>query len=255
MLAAERHQQLMEWLRREGGMRAADIATRLGVSEDTVRRDIRALEEAGRLRRVHGGALPLAAPYQDFAQRERQQPELKARLARKVAAMVQPGQVLTLDGGTTIEAVARALPLSLKATVITHSLPVVLALQDHPHIEVRMPGGRFHRGSRVLTGAETLSGLQGVYADVCLLGVCSVSPDAGLTTPEPEEVALKQAMIANARSVIAVVTHEKFGTAAAFRVAGLDAITHIVTDGADPALVNALTAAGIDVSVVSGEST
>jgi len=253
MLAAERRQRLMEWLQCEGGMRAADAAERLGVSEDTVRRDIRTLSQAGHLRRVHGGALPLAAGYQDFAERERQQPDVKARLARYVADLIEPGQVLTLDGGTSIEAVARALPLSLNATVITHSLPVTLALQGHTGIEVRMPGGSFHRGSRVLTGAETLAGLQSVYADVCLLGVCSVSLEAGLTTPEPREVALKQTMITNARAVVAVVTGEKFGTAAAFRVAGLESVSRIVTDASDCDLVASLLAQGIDVSIVPGE--
>lgn len=252
MLAAERREYLVDYVGRSGGARAADLAERLGVSEDTVRRDIRALAEAGRLQRVHGGALPVAAPYLDFAERERQSPAAKERLAHYVAGLIAPGQVLTLDGGTSIEAVARSLPPGLQATVVTHSLPVAMALQSQEAVRVRMPGGCLHRGSRVLTGPETLQGLDGVYADVCLLGVCSVSLETGLTTPEPEEVALKQAMVRNARSVVAIVTAGKFGTAAAFHVAGLEQVSHIVTDADDPALVAALEARGVTVTVVPG---
>src|SRR2546425_11319036 len=118
MLTAERRQHILETLRREGKVLATELSEALHVSEDTIRRDLRELSEAGLLQRVHGGALPRSPASASFAARQSQAPAAKEAIARAAAQLVHTGQVIILDGGTTTLLVAQRLPGDLRATVI-----------------------------------------------------------------------------------------------------------------------------------------
>src|SRR5262244_1964849 len=115
MLTDERRSLILDRIRNHGRVLAADLTSELGVSSDTIRRDLRELDEAGMLRRVHGGALPRHGDASPFASRERRAPEAKASIARRAAECVRDGQLVVLDGGTTTLQVARALPQDLRA--------------------------------------------------------------------------------------------------------------------------------------------
>ena len=128
----------------------------------------------------------------DYTAREQVQPESKARVARAAARLVAPGSTVLLDGGTTTLAVARALPHDLRATVVTHSPTVAVALADRPGIDVQIIGGRLYRHSMVACGALAVEAASQVGADLFLLGVTGVHPEAGLTTGDAEEAAMKQ---------------------------------------------------------------
>ena len=121
MLTSQRKKHLLDLLSREGRIVAKTTSEQLGVSEDTIRRDLRELAKDGLLRRVHGGALPLTPPLVMFADRHDIEPGAKAEIGRAAAALVQPGQVVCIDGGTTCLQMVRQLPPDLQATVITHS--------------------------------------------------------------------------------------------------------------------------------------
>src|SRR6201997_2816720 len=136
MLTSHRKRLILDKLRAEGQVIAKSISHELGLSEDTIRRDLRELAQEGLLQRVHGGALPASPAIADFAGRERIAPEGKTAIGRAAARMIQPGQVVILDGGTTTRQLARHIPLDLKATVVTHSPTIALELVNHPEIEV-----------------------------------------------------------------------------------------------------------------------
>jgi DeoR/GlpR family transcriptional regulator of sugar metabolism len=247
MLAAQRRDLLLERLRVDGRLVAKDLAVELGVSEDSVRRDLRELAAAGLCQRVYGGALPISPAIADVAGRERVEPASKERVAAAAARLVAPGSTAIIDGGTTALAVARALPLDLAATVVTHSPTVAAALVDHRDVEVFLLGGRLFKHSLVTCGAAAVEAAQGVTADLFLLGVTGVHHEAGLTTGDADEAAMKRALARRAADTYVLASAEKIGAASRFSVLPLDEVTAIVTD-ADPEApaMRDLTAAGVE---------
>jgi DeoR/GlpR family transcriptional regulator of sugar metabolism len=234
MLTAERRQYILETLRRDGKVLATELSKELNVSEDTIRRDLRELAEAGMLQRVHGGALPRSPAIGDFSTRQRQATSAKLEIAQAAARLIQGGQVIILDGGTTTLQVAQCLPIDLRATVITNSPPIGVALATHPHVEVVMIGGRLYKDALVTVGAATVEALYMVRADLCMLGVCSLHYEAGISVPDLEEAHVKRAMIARAAEVAALALAEKLGTVSSYIVGPLSELTHLVTERAVP---------------------
>jgi DeoR/GlpR family transcriptional regulator of sugar metabolism len=247
MLAAQRRDLLVERLRTDGRLVAKDLAAELGVSEDSVRRDLRELAAAGLCQRVYGGALPVSPAIADHAVRERVEPASKERVAVAAARLVAPGGTVILDGGTTALAVVRALPLDLDATVVTHSPTVAAALVDHRDVEVFLLGGRLFKHSLVTCGAAAVEAAQAVTADVFLLGVTGVHHEAGLTTGDADEAAMKRALARRAADTYVLASAEKIGAASRFAVLPLTEVTAVVTD-ADPgsAAVRDLVASGVE---------
>jgi DeoR/GlpR family transcriptional regulator of sugar metabolism len=230
MLTAERHAAIVGLLNQRGRVSANDLGPELGVSADTIRRDLRELDELGLLRRVHGGALPRTGDAAPFATRARRAPEAKASIARRAAGLIADGQVVILDGGTTTVEVARALRPDLRATIVTTSPPVAVALSEHRFVDIAVIGGSFRRDALVAVGSETVDALRLIRADVVMLGVCGVHPGVGVTANDLEEAQAKRAMIASAAAVVALADHDKLGTAMPVVVAPIDAITQLITD-------------------------
>jgi DeoR/GlpR family transcriptional regulator of sugar metabolism len=233
MLAAQRRDLLLDRLHRDGRLVARELAVELGVSEDSVRRDLRELAAAGLCQRVYGGALPVSPAIADYAGRESVEPASKERVAATAARLVEPGTTVLLDGGTTALAVVRALPLDLSATVVTHSPTVAAALVDHRDVEVFLLGGRLFKHSLVTCGAAAVEAAQGVTADLFLLGVTGVHHQAALTTGDADEAAMKRALSRRAADTYVLASAEKIGAASRFRVLDLAEVTAVITD-ADP---------------------
>jgi DeoR/GlpR family transcriptional regulator of sugar metabolism len=232
LLTEERRRHILANLQRDGTVRSADLSARFGVSIDTIRRDLRDLAEAGRLQRVHGGALARSPTSPLFAVRRTEAPRAKERVARVAASLIRPGQVVVLDAGTTALAVAQHLPLDLEATVITNSPPAAVALAEHARLDVHLLGGRLYRGGLATIGAVTVLALQAIHADICVLGLAGLHPEAGITVLDLEESYVKRAMIACAADVVAVATADKLDTAVAYSVGPVTALTHLVTERA-----------------------
>lgn len=248
MLTDERRDLILERLRADGKLVAAELSASLDVSPDTVRRDLRELAEAGLLRRVHGGALPATVGARPYAARREQAPAAKAAIAEATIRLFRDDQVILLDAGTTTLEVARHLPPELTATVVTNSPAVAVALADHPNVDVSVLGGLLDKHAQALVGAATIEALRFIRADVLVLGVCSLHPDVGITVLELEESYVKRAMIANAAEVVAVSAADKLGSAAPYVVGPLDELTYLVTeDSVTPEQAAPYAALGIDV--------
>ena len=230
MLVGERRDLLLSRLRTDGKVLAKQIAAELGVAEDSIRRDLRELAAAGLCQRVYGGALPVSPAIADYASRQAVATDSKHRVAAAAAALINPGGTVLLDGGTTALAVAKALPADLGATVITHSPTVAAALVDHPTVEVFILGGRLFKHSAVACGAAAVEAARAVTAEIFLLGVTGVHHDAGLTTGDPDEAAMKRALAARAADTYVLASSEKIGAASPFTVLPLNEVSGIVTD-------------------------
>src|SRR4051795_7294505 len=230
MLPAQRKEFILERLRTAGQVMAKDVAAELGVTEDSVRRDLRELASDGLCQRVYGGALPLSPALADYGTRRTVAVDNKARVARRAVELIAPGSTVILDGGTTTLAIAQALPAGLRATVVTHSPTVAAALVEHPAVDVFLLGGRLFKHSAVACGAAAVEAAQAVNADLFFLGVTGVHPEAGLTTGDADEAAMKRVLSGRAAETYVLASAEKVGAASRFTVLPLTSVAGVVTD-------------------------
>ena len=230
MLAAERHTLLLTRLAQDGKLVAKDIAAELGLSDDSVRRDLRELAAAGLCQRVYGGALPASPAIADYAARASVQPESKDRVARRAARLIIPGTTVILDGGTTTLAVVRSLAPSLSCTIITHSPTIAAALVSHAGTDVFLLGGRLFKHSAVTCGAAAVEAAQAISADLFLLGVTGVHPTEGLTTGDVDEAAMKRALASRAAETYVLASTEKIGVSSRYKVLPINETAGIITD-------------------------
>ncbi len=248
MLSAERRNVILDILKRDGRVLALDLSENLGVSIDTIRRDLRDLAAEGRLQRVHGGALPVSPATTSYADRQRNLTPQKAAIAAQAAQLVRNGMVVVMGGGSTNVQTAERFPYDLRATVVTHNLPVAVALGRHPNVEVILTGGRLFKYTMVTVGAETVQAFQRVRADLCLLGVCSLHPEVGISDIHYEEAQVQRAMIACAGEVVALASSEKLGTAGPHVIGPLSELNLIITDaGISPEGLESYKSLGIEV--------
>ena len=247
MYAEERQAAIVSQAKDAGRVEVADLAERFQVTPETVRRDLTALERAGQLKRVHGGAIvvDLAGFEPALAVREVAQTEEKARIARTALDWLPKQGAIALDGGSTTHQFAEILPYDRALTVVTNNLAIALPLADRTDLTVHIVGGRL-RGSTLTTVDEVaLAYLRGVHLDVVFLGTNGFSIERGLTTPDSAEAAVKRAFVAAARTKILLTDHTKFGIDHFAHVANLADIDTIITDsGLSDEAVTDLEAAG-----------
>jgi DeoR/GlpR family transcriptional regulator of sugar metabolism len=237
VLAHERHRRIRAALRDRSVVRTEEFAAMLGVSAETVRRDLVALERRGSLVRVHGGATSVVGGSGEeapFAERSGTDGEAKAAIGRAAAALVRPGQTLIIDVGTTALEAARALPQDHHGVVATCSLLAAAELAGRPRVEVLVAGGRLRAGDLACSGAGTAQFFADLNADVAFLGSGGVDVTAGLTDYHLDEVATRRVMLANTVRSYVLADSGKLGRVAAHRVCGLDDFDGLITDEMPP---------------------
>jgi DeoR/GlpR family transcriptional regulator of sugar metabolism len=232
MLTQERKAHILDVLRKDGRIVARALSQELGLSEDTIRRDLRELAGEGLLLRVHGGALPASPAVGDFAERQRIASDAKVAIGRAAARLVRSGQIVFVDGGTTCVQLVRHLAPELKARVVTHSPSVAVELVGHAGIEVELIGGRLFKHSVVAVGAAAIEAIARVRADLYFMGVTGVHPEAGLTTGDPEEAAVKRSLCGHAAETIVLASHEKLGAVSPFVIVPLSEVDMLVVEEA-----------------------
>lgn len=229
-LAAQRQAEIAEILSRERRVVAGDLAERYGVSEDTIRRDLREMAADGLCRRVYGGALPAAPDEGPIDRRAGQGLLRKAALARELVCTIAPGSCLFLDAGSTNLAVAAALPADAGLTVVTNAPGIASVLAGRGGFEIIVVGGRLDIASGACLGPQALRDLERFRFSALVLGACGVDAAAGVTAHVFEEAELKAAAAARSAAILVAATNEKLGTAAAFHVVPADRITRLVVE-------------------------
>lgn len=248
MLTSQRKKIILEKLAQDGQVVAKQLSEFFGLSEDTLRRDLRELDSEGLLQRVHGGALPVSSAIATFAERNTLESAAKTAITKAAAAMIMPGQVVILDGGTTSAELVKQLPRNLQATIVTHSPSVAVGLVEHPNIEVIMIGGRLYKHSIVCVGAAAVEAMSHIRADIYFMGVTGVHPVAGLSTGDLEEAYIKRALAARAAETVVLASAAKLNAASQYAIGELTLAQTIVVEGdtAD-ALIEPLQQAGVTV--------
>ncbi|MCW2950870.1 MAG: transcriptional regulator of sugar metabolism [Conexibacter sp.] len=234
VLKGERQRRILELLGADGRVVAAELQERLGVSGYTIRRDLDELAAGERLQRIHGGALARSPVAPTYAGRQTQAREGKTATARAAATLLEPGQVVVLDGGSTALALVAAIPPGHSGTFVTHSPPVAAALGAHPGLDVVVIGGTLDRRAMVAVGAETIHAYERIAADVCFLGTWSLNATTGVSSAYYEEAQVRRVLLDCAGRTVALASREKLATVSAFGSGPATALTHIATEPGVP---------------------
>ena len=247
MLPGRRHELILRAVRSAGSATISGLADSLGVSIATVRRDLVLLDEEGLLKRVYGGAAPVADRDEPFDDVAAVRADEKDAIARRCAELVKDGETVLLDIGTTAHRVARQLR-GRTLTVITSSLAVVDELQGEESVQLVLLGGVLRRDYRSLIGFLTEDNLRQVHADRLFLGTSGVRPDGQVMDTTVVEVPVKRAMIAASDHVVLVADVGKFPGTGMSRVCGPQELDTVVTNAtADDRTKTALREAGVTV--------
>lgn len=259
-MEAKKRRELIETLvLSTGEIDFVSLASELGVSEMTIRRDVDSLESKGVVRRIVGGAIALVGKSSEppFKARSAAAAIVKVRLAEAVVQVLQPHETVILDSGSTVLAVARAIKgRGLGLTIVTPSILVAIELADEPDTTVLLAGGLVRPGELSLVGAETQEMFARYNCDSYVMGIAGVDLDRGVSEYHREEGNVKKAAAKSADRVIVVADQAKLGRVQLMNVAPLGSISVLVTDGdpADPTLVAARNA-GVEVVCVRGSVT
>jgi len=252
MLPADRRQVIADLVRERGSVRGRDLVDVLGVTDETIRRDLARLSEQGLLRRAHGGAIAIRPGDEtDTAFRLREHADEKVAIGRRAAELVRDRSSIILDSGTTTLCLARALHHRQELVVVTTAVTNAIELVGDPGTTVIMTGGVIRPTTFGASGQLAAATLRGLHVDQTFLAIHSVSLEGGLTYPLLEEVDAKRAMIEAAEEVILLADHSKFGRRALVKVASLTAVHKIITtSGLDPDEAAAIRDLGIDLIIV-----
>ncbi|WP_182353773.1 DeoR family transcriptional regulator [Flaviflexus huanghaiensis] len=236
MLAQERRGLILEDLRVWGGIETDEIAKRYGVSVETVRRDLLELEKRSLLKRVYGGAVRVSASTEPpHSERENVAASEKLRIADRVVTLIPDDSTVFLDLGTTVEALARAIPRTFSGTIITASLRAVATLAHLPHADIIVSGGKLRKSELSLSGSMATSFLDSLYPEIAIISTGAIDARAGVTDFDFDEMHVKKAVLANSTMSIIVADSSKIGRIAPYRLCGVEAPSYIATNAGLPA--------------------
>lgn len=253
MLNEERRRAILEILNREGRVLVLDLAGRFETSQVTIRKDLETLHAHGMIHRTHGGALPAReGALEDPTLREKAKlhHKEKLRIAGAAAGMVQEGQVVILDSGTTTTEIARALRKFRNLTIVTNAVNIATELSGTA-VEVILTGGTLRKNSFSLVGPIAEETLHRLHADLLFLGVDGFDVHYGLSTPNLLEAKVNRVMVEIAKRKVVVCDASKFGRRSLSLIAPTSALDEVITDrGAPKADARALRKAGIELTLV-----
>lgn len=254
MTVAERHGIILNELKENGKVNVQKLSNNLDVSEVTIRKDLKVLEEKGLLFRTHGGATQ-TNPYtsdRPVSEKAKIRASEKNAIAKEAVKLIGDNDSIILASGTTILAVARHIKSDHRLNVITSALNVSLELSNHNNVEILQLGGQLRPSSSSVVGPYAEQFLEGITCGILFLGVDGIDLEYGLTTTNLMEASLNQECIEVAQYTVVVADHTKFGKRGFSRICGLDQIQHIITDdGICTDLVKELEEMGIKVTTVS----
>ncbi|MGN0228401.1 MAG: DeoR/GlpR family DNA-binding transcription regulator [Muribaculaceae bacterium] len=226
----KRMEQIMKYLQKNNRIHNMSMCEILGVSDDTLRRDLAQMEGKGLLTRVHGGAVPRSDTSVQILERYDTDRQAKQRMAEKLVAMLNYGDTILIDGGTSNLEVAKALPQDMELTVFTNSFPIAGELFSHERHHTIFLGGEVDNEGQVTLGISTYAELQKIHADWAIIGVSDVHPTQGLFCIKREEALIKSCILEHGRKRVVMASAKKLDRARIFKIADLADINYIVTD-------------------------
>ncbi|NLO37355.1 MAG: DeoR/GlpR transcriptional regulator [Clostridiaceae bacterium] len=245
----DRRRVILEQLTRTGRVRVQELGRELGVSEVTIRHDLKILEENGLLERVPGGAVAtvLHLAQGRYLQQKKTRTEAKQQVAAATAELIADGETLLINSGTTTLLTAIALRRRQRLNILTNSLAVAMELGDFPTFRVILLGGRINTQYAFTSGSDALAQLAQYKADKAILSVDGID-SAGITTYHAEEAEINRAMISRSRQTIIVADSSKLGRESFNNICALQAIGCLVTNrDADPDTLRTVRASGVEV--------
>ncbi len=267
MFAEERQQKIAELVAGSGRVSVTLLAERFRITTETVRRDLATLETAGTVRRIHGGAVAadrFSTTEESINERAVQRPDQKMRIAQAALALIPPassGSVL-IDAGSTTEVLAELLSrraavdpsvpveAGTELVVITHAIPIAGKLSSTPGIALQILGGRVRGLTQAAVGQATVEAAQRLRPDIAFIGTNGIHAIYGLSTPDPEEAAVKAAFVQSARRIVVLADSSKLDAETLVQFASLKDLDTLITDSEpSPELAAALAEAGVDVVI------
>lgn len=230
LLPAQRHNLIKNFLIETGFVSIAHLGLQFNVSEMTIRRDLDELERQGLIQRTYGGAMPNEPAFYEMSFKAKyfQNAEEKQRIGIAAAGLIQEGQTILIDSGTTTDLIIRNLENN-HITVITNALNIVSEAMKHPEIEVMVAGGMLRKGLNYMIGPQTNDFMKTIRADMVFLGVEGVDVRAGFTVPDLINADNKRAMIKASQSVVVVTDHSKLGRISSSSIIPLNQANLLIT--------------------------
>ncbi|MEX0810223.1 MAG: DeoR/GlpR family DNA-binding transcription regulator [Dongiaceae bacterium] len=255
MQATQRQLEILELLRLQGSFRIGDLAHRLDVSEETIRRNVRLMAAQGLVRKVHGGVhLPELLHEPTFQQRMNEQRALKERIAGRVAAMIEDGDSLMLDIGSTTAYVAQALKNHRDLYIVTNSVAIAQILAPRNGNRVFLAGGELRAHDGGAFGVEAHAFVRQFGVRYAVLSVAAIDGETGFMLHDMQEAEFSRAIMERAEQVIVAADSTKFERRAPVRLIAADAVDYLITDAAPPRrIADLFGAAGVEI-VLAGTS-
>ena len=230
MLKRERQAYILHQVNLHNKVLSADLSQHIHVSDDTIRRDLQELADAGKVIKVHGGALSPSFHSGHHNNREVYSYHQKKLIAQKAASLVKDGMFVLTGGGTTIIEMAKALPQDLHATFISGSIPAIYEYMNHPNIDVIAIGDKISKNSKITVGLEAVSRIRQIKADLCFLGINAINIENGVSDNDWEVVQIKKAMIESAQKLVCLTIAEKINSQQPIQVCGCEKIDTLITE-------------------------
>jgi len=229
---SQRRESILQKLTQHGTVQVTDLVEQLSVSAVTIRSDLSALEAQGLATRSHGGAILTRTPpaEQTIDQKDALNHEQKERIGALAARMVQPGDNIIIDSGTTTISLARHLREAKEVAVLTNGLNIAWELADAPGVDLILTGGLLRKQSLSMLGAQAEACLQAYSFDKLFLGVDGFDLQFGITTHNEAEASLNHKMVERAKKIIVLTDASKFGRVSLHRIAQLDKVHTVITD-------------------------
>ncbi|WP_371417508.1 DeoR/GlpR family DNA-binding transcription regulator [Granulicella sp. S190] len=233
-MPAERQQEILARIRKDGRVLAAELAQEFQTSEDTIRRSLRDLAAQGLCTRVYGGALAMSPASGSSSQRRKQAVERKLALGQKMASIVQSGQLLFIDAGSTNLAAARSLPQNMGITVATHDPLIASVLAGRTDLTLITIGGQVNPHVGAAVDGQALRLIMEMRPDLLFLGICAMDLESGIAAFQNEDAQMKRTLIEQSGAIAIAVLNEKLSASAPYYVGEVDIISDLIVESDAP---------------------
>jgi DeoR/GlpR family transcriptional regulator of sugar metabolism len=230
MLKIERQAFIVRQVNLHNKVLLADLSEQIQVSDDTIRRDLQELSEAGKIIKVHGGALSPSFHNGHFASKEVYAFTQKKIIARKAVSLIKNGMFVLTGGGTTVIEMARALPQDLQATFISGSIPALFEYANHPDIEVIAIGDKVSKNSKITVGSEAIFKIRELKVDLCFMGINAINLSTGVSDNDWDIVQVKKAMVDSAQRLVCLTISEKINSRQPIQICDIKKIDTLITE-------------------------